>query len=400
MGLKDLFKRKKKDEPLPFQAEIKPFDLVLFIGNDFISTAISSVQRKHVDSRLMKQGSPLWHHAGVVIDKSVLPLECLVDGRLYIYESVFSGTILGFEYSKHLPVDNPKALLRKRKAGPQIRDLFCVLEETAADVAICPLVDKARRKIYSLPELQERMLQFHEKFGKYSYPFSIVPQFAAANDKLFDIIQGFKDTFSNDDEEDEESIEDVDQLIEMNQSIFKVSLNLAGSAKKHLVNSNLYKKAKPEVNNLVELSAEKAKLKYNNLLTNTTKNLNKSLGNLGLNVDLSNNKKQDHVEAIQRGDSGVIVKSDCNIEEGIPVQKKKKFKKTVFCSEFAACIYKAVDLEGFEQPGRFTPVEVENSKSHGDSYYVKLDNKTLLLTDNIKVCDGVFVKNHVRVVKR
>lgn len=96
--------------------------------------------------------TPLWSHAGVVVSKMLAsPLLshpfCQVDttvfphlegkhmtkGKLYIYESIFSGSILNFTYSEVwnairllsqlqvLPVDNVKAARRGRCAGPQIR---------------------------------------------------------------------------------------------------------------------------------------------------------------------------------------------------------------------------------------------------------------------------------------
>ncbi|KAI8850009.1 hypothetical protein BC829DRAFT_416308 [Chytridium lagenaria] len=64
----------------------------------------------------------LWTHAGVLVDRTVLDLDILEPGKLYIYESVFSGSLLGFEYSKTLPVDHTVSP-GSYHLGPQIRSI-------------------------------------------------------------------------------------------------------------------------------------------------------------------------------------------------------------------------------------------------------------------------------------
>ena len=44
---------------------------------------------------------------GIILNKTVLPLDCLEQDKLYIYESIFTGTVLGYTYSRVFPVDHP-----------------------------------------------------------------------------------------------------------------------------------------------------------------------------------------------------------------------------------------------------------------------------------------------------
>ena len=48
---------------------------------------------------------------GIILNKTVLPLDCLEQDKLYIYESIFTGTVLGYTYSRVFPVDHPVSIL-------------------------------------------------------------------------------------------------------------------------------------------------------------------------------------------------------------------------------------------------------------------------------------------------
>jgi hypothetical protein len=138
---------------------VKPLDLILFVGDDFISKTIGDLSKGErcvpsltQSDRLPNSNpnTPLWSHAGVVIDSTVFPhLSILKPGKLYIYESIFSGSILNFTYSEVLPVDNTRAARKGRCAGPQIRDLEAVAKGTFFTSKIGP---GSTRKIWTEKE--------------------------------------------------------------------------------------------------------------------------------------------------------------------------------------------------------------------------------------------------------
>ncbi|KAJ3083442.1 hypothetical protein HK102_001070, partial [Quaeritorhiza haematococci] len=188
--------------------KLKPLDLVLFNGKDPVAALIRKIEKSWVKPDAMKPFTPLWTHAGILVDKTVLPLPQLEDGKLYLYESIFTGEILGYTYSKVFPVDHPKAIERGRHAGPQIRDFEAVLDEANADVGICPLSDEELERVRKELDLQKTVLQFHHKYKHYTYPFSIVPQLAAASDELYDWVTSIKEKWLPDSDSEDED-EDV-----------------------------------------------------------------------------------------------------------------------------------------------------------------------------------------------
>ncbi|KAJ3105743.1 hypothetical protein HDU97_007563 [Phlyctochytrium planicorne] len=174
---------------------VEPLDIVLFNGNDTVGNFISMVEAKHVVPGLKMPFGALWTHSGIIVDKTVLPLPCLEDGRLYIYESVFSGEVLGYVYSKVLPVDHqvkPKGF----HLGPQLRDFVHVVEEGPVDIAICKLDPNERKRLMDdWPLTQTILLSFYSKYEKYGYPLNPLPQFAAASPVLFNTLVGMRNAF-------------------------------------------------------------------------------------------------------------------------------------------------------------------------------------------------------------
>ncbi|KAJ3229310.1 hypothetical protein HDU77_001630, partial [Chytriomyces hyalinus] len=75
---------------------LKPLDAVLFAGNDPVATFIKRITLHEVVPRIDRPFHELWTHAGILVDKTVLPLPFLEDGKMYLYESVFSGTVVGY----------------------------------------------------------------------------------------------------------------------------------------------------------------------------------------------------------------------------------------------------------------------------------------------------------------
>ncbi|KAJ3090445.1 hypothetical protein HK100_007449, partial [Physocladia obscura] len=159
----------RNERSYPFFFLQQPFDLVLFGGSD---PFIKKIELHELVPNLVKPFHQLWTHSGILVDKTVLPLDCLEDGKLYIYESVFSGRIGTIVYSKVLLVDRHVSE-KSFHLGPQIRELVPVLAEGDTDVAICPLTNEARtilnKKLAANPNL---LLEIHQKYYEFGYPIA------------------------------------------------------------------------------------------------------------------------------------------------------------------------------------------------------------------------------------
>jgi hypothetical protein len=188
--------RKLTDRLLHNEYQVKPFDLVLFKGDDAVGKLIQSIEEAHVNAA--DQTVTKWTHVGIIVDSTVLPLPYMQPNKPYLYESVFSGTILGYQYSTVQPVDHPFTEEKKYHSGPQIRPFYESVLDTAGMIAISPMTPTQRAKIdaMDIQVLQRTMLDFHAKYFDYGYPFSIVPQIASANDGLFQLMTKFKNTLS------------------------------------------------------------------------------------------------------------------------------------------------------------------------------------------------------------
>lgn len=92
-----------------FRKDIRPFDIVLFRGTDFVSDAIRWFQRRHL--RYSRKND--FSHCGIVITSEVLDHPNILPGRFYVMESTISGRL-----GQGIPDIDGKSFL-----GVQIRDL-------------------------------------------------------------------------------------------------------------------------------------------------------------------------------------------------------------------------------------------------------------------------------------
>ncbi|KAJ3030703.1 UNVERIFIED_CONTAM: hypothetical protein HDU68_008092 [Siphonaria sp. JEL0065] len=104
---------------------IQPLDAVLWAATDPKDPLASIIKRIELHECVPKIEHPfheLWTHSGIIVDKTVLPLDCLEDGKLYVFESVMAGQIAGIMFCPVLPVDHPTKE-GGFHLGPQIREL-------------------------------------------------------------------------------------------------------------------------------------------------------------------------------------------------------------------------------------------------------------------------------------
>ncbi|KAJ3399450.1 hypothetical protein HDU80_007884 [Chytriomyces hyalinus] len=171
---------------------LKPLDAVLFAGNDPVATFIKRITLHEVVPRIDRPFHELWTHAGILVDKTVLPLPFLEDGKMYLYESVFSGTVVGYTYSKVLPVDKnvPPGGCH---LGPQIRDFEAVVDEGTVNVGICPLTSEQRRIVEEkFKENPNFLMEIYEQYKEFGYPLTnLLSVVASASDNLRDELDKF-----------------------------------------------------------------------------------------------------------------------------------------------------------------------------------------------------------------
>lgn len=138
------------------KSQIRPFDLILFKGDELISDTIRFLEK----SRLGK-GAGEFSHVGMIITSEVLDHPKIQENRLYIWESTMSGQ-LG-EGVKN--VDNRSFL------GVQLRDFEEVVrkydESPNTAVAWAALTDNPCAN-KSMDELMELKAKFNTIFRKYN----------------------------------------------------------------------------------------------------------------------------------------------------------------------------------------------------------------------------------------
>ncbi|KAJ3015745.1 UNVERIFIED_CONTAM: hypothetical protein HDU68_012583 [Siphonaria sp. JEL0065] len=174
---------------------LKPLDAVLFAGSDPVATIIKKITLHNVVPELESPFAELWTHAGILVDKTVLPLDCLEEGKMYLYESVFSGTVAGYVYSTILPIDKnvPKGGCH---LGPQIRDFEAVVMEGDANVGICPLTQEQRTFIEGkFKENPNLLLDLYKKYEDFGYPMTnLLGVVASASHALYEDLKKFNET--------------------------------------------------------------------------------------------------------------------------------------------------------------------------------------------------------------
>lgn len=134
--------------------QLRPFDLILFHGGDFVSDFIRKLQQCRLGS-----GGELFSHCGMIVTTEVLSHPNMVDGKLYIWESTMSGR-LG---------SGVKNINGETWLGSQIRDFDEVME--GYDAPPDTRIAWARLKVNPLDnmplfEIREKMAYL---FGKYNH---------------------------------------------------------------------------------------------------------------------------------------------------------------------------------------------------------------------------------------
>lgn len=150
--------------------QIKPLDLIVFRGNEYVSDLISLIEKDFL-------GNGDWTHVGLVITPEILEIENGQPGQLYIWESTMSGQLGD-------GVNDVES--KKGKFGVQIRHLGDVIDQydkhPKSRIGWCPLINNPLlKKIHESDDhyLQRKMkiinlLQtFHQTKGHVTYDYNL-----------------------------------------------------------------------------------------------------------------------------------------------------------------------------------------------------------------------------------
>jgi len=122
-----------------YKYDIRPLDLVMFKGGDFVSDIIRYLEKKKgskISSSGYKTVSDAFSHVGIVVNRYILDDPRLEYGKLYIWESTMSGRLTDGVYN----IENESYL------GVQLRDLDDVIRAYDSDentqIAFCPIKEE------------------------------------------------------------------------------------------------------------------------------------------------------------------------------------------------------------------------------------------------------------------
>jgi len=169
---------KQGDKYNKVKNQIKPFDLVLFKGGDYISDFIRYVQHLNTEIKYNKKydvNSDQFSHVGMVVTKDILPDSSLKDGKLYIWESTMSGDL----------TDGVPNVLGESYLGVQLRDLDQVVKNYDANphtqIAFASLKDEIYDEIMFTPELSNKFVKLFALYNGIRYDANLLSLYAAVN---------------------------------------------------------------------------------------------------------------------------------------------------------------------------------------------------------------------------
>jgi len=134
---------------------MRPLDLLVFRGGDFVSNCISVLEKRgHANA----QGGN-FTHAGMIVDNTIIDEPLLLDNTLYILESTASGKLGSGVYN----------IYGHAMIGVQIRTLddvihaYDVPSETA--IAWCPLIHNPLDVVEDLIDIKDTCTKLYRKYN-------------------------------------------------------------------------------------------------------------------------------------------------------------------------------------------------------------------------------------------
>jgi len=161
----EVITQKKGYRYAEYADQIKPLDLVLFRGGDFVSGFIRFLQKRNLpaeSSAGYDVGAGAFSHVGMIVTSEILDDDRLEEGKLYVWESTMSGRLADGVYN----IDGESFL------GVQLRSFDEVLPAYDEDPDTRIAVSHVFREVYDSVwgELPQTLLRnkFTKLFKKYN----------------------------------------------------------------------------------------------------------------------------------------------------------------------------------------------------------------------------------------
>lgn len=175
----------KKQQPIKqgekyqnIKNQIKPFDLVLFKGGDYISDFIRYVQYLNTDTHYNKKykvNSNQFSHVGLVVTNDILNDSSLDHGKLYIWESTMSGDL----------TDGVPNVLGESYLGVQLRELDLVVKNYDSNphtqIAFASLKDDIYEKVMFDPDISNKFVKLFALYNGTRYDANLLSLYAAVD---------------------------------------------------------------------------------------------------------------------------------------------------------------------------------------------------------------------------
>lgn len=165
---------------MEYKKHIKPLDLLLFKGSDFISDTIRFLQKKQLRPDSVagyKLDADAFSHVGLVVTSEILDDDRLEEGVLYVFESTMSGRL----------TDGVVNIEGEGFLGVQLRELDLVVQcydkPEDSRIAVAPIKQNILQEVWGgySPELKKA---FTTLFGLYNgnrYDANFYTLFASLN---------------------------------------------------------------------------------------------------------------------------------------------------------------------------------------------------------------------------
>lgn len=177
------------------RTELKPFDLLLFKGKDFVSDFIRSLQRFDMDSDV----SDNFSHVGMVVTSDILDYEFVKPGKIYILESAMSGK-LG---------QGVKTVEGRSGLGVFLRDFDDLVyrydRSNDTRIAVAPVVNNPfdNASVEARKELKRKFTRFFHTVNGERYdlnPISLLSVISSPFTKIFRLLRGIVSNITDTDE--------------------------------------------------------------------------------------------------------------------------------------------------------------------------------------------------------
>jgi hypothetical protein len=146
---------------------LRPFDLILFSGGDFVSGLIKYTEKKRMKRVEGTIDPGAFSHVGMVVTSDILDHPNILPGKLYIMESTLSGRLGGGVYD----------IQGKTMFGVQIRDLDDVFaaydKPNNTEIAYAMLKNPIQD-----PLVKEKFTTIYKKYEGNLYDLDLVDEFA------------------------------------------------------------------------------------------------------------------------------------------------------------------------------------------------------------------------------